>query len=106
MCVALLPRDNSDSTKRERCHLLYATGVRRIRITIDGKLVLTVEQAAARYSIGSSSMRAALTRLGDSVSPAAYLDGRKPLYLATELDAAMKSRPGRGAPGVPRPHRS
>lgn len=106
MCVGRLPRDNSDSTKRERCLLRYATEVRRIRITIDGKLALTVEQAAARYGIRSSSMRAALTRLGASVSPAAHLDGRKPLYLAAELDAAMKRRPGRGAPGVPRPHRS
>lgn len=77
----------------------------RIRITIDGKLAVTVEQAARRYGIGPSSVRAALHRFGDAITPAAYLDGRKPLYLATELDAAMKARPGRGARGVPRPHR-
>lgn len=75
-----------------------------IRITVDGKLALTVEQATERYGYDStSSMRTALARL--PIQPVAYLDGRKPLYLATELRRAMKGRVGRGAPGVPRPHR-
>lgn len=71
----------------------------RVRITVDGKLALTVEQAAERYGLQPSSMRGELTRLGPAVRPAAMLDGRKPLYLAAELDGIMRSRPGRGAPG-------
>ena len=67
-----------------------------IRITVDGKLALTVEQAAARYGLHLSSMRAALTRLGGAITPVADLDGRKKVYLAADLDRAMKARPGRG----------
>ncbi len=78
----------------------YALHVPNIRITVDGKLALTVEQAALRYGLARSSMRAALTRLG--VDPVAALDDHKQLYLATTLDKAMTERPGRGAPGKPR----
>lgn len=74
----------------------------RIRITVDGKLAYTVEQAAAVYRVEPASMRGTLSRLGDAIRPADYLDGRKPLYLATELARIMRARPGRGAPGVPR----
>ena len=67
-----------------------------IRITYDGKLALTTAQAAERYGLAVSSMRAALSRLG--VAPLAEaLDGRTPLYLAAALDPLMKARPGRGA---------
>lgn len=76
-----------------------------VRITVDGKRALTVEQAAERYGIQPGSMRGELTRLGDKVQPVAMLDGRKPLYLMSELDKLMKGRPGRGAPGQPRPRR-
>lgn len=68
-----------------------------IRITVDGRLALTVEQAAARYGLQPSSMSAALTRLGDQVQVAAELDGRKKLYFAADLDQVMKARPGKGA---------
>lgn len=81
---------------------MYASGMPTVRITVDGKLALTVEQAAARYDLKPSSMRGELTRLGTAVSAAAMLDGRKPLYFATALDALMRSRPGRGKPGKPR----
>ena len=77
-----------------------------IAITVDGQPALTVEQAATRYGIAPSSMRGELTRAGITDSPDARLDGRKPLYLVTRLDAVMASRPGRGAPGQPRPRRS
>lgn len=76
-----------------------------IRITVNGKLVLTIEQAASRYGLAASSMRGELTRLGDRISPVAKLDGRKPLYSASVLDALMESRPGRGAPGLSRRRR-
>jgi hypothetical protein len=72
-----------------------------IRITVDGKLALTVEQAAARYGFTHSAMRTVLARLNQAGNgagtPVDYLDGRKPLYAATPLDRAMKNRPGRGA---------
>lgn len=73
-----------------------------IHITVDGREALTVEQAAARYGLAPSSVRAALTRLGTAITPAAMLDGRKPLYDAEALDAAMEARPGKGAPGKPK----
>lgn len=73
---------------------MYAATM-QIRITIDGRVALTVEQAAARYGIRPSSMSAALSRL--HVQPDAQLDGKKQLYLATRLDALMKARPGKGA---------
>ena len=66
-----------------------------VRITVDGRLALTVEQAAQRYRLTPASMRSALARL--RMAAAAELDGRKQLYLARELDAAMKARPGKGA---------
>ena len=70
----------------------------QIRITVDGRLALTVEQATVRYGFSAASaLRTALTRLDPPVEPVAYLDGRKPLYGATQLDKAMKGRPGRGA---------
>lgn len=75
----------------------------KIRITVDGKLALTIEQAAERYGVALGSMRSTLSRLG--VTSITKFDGRKPLYLATELDRIMRNRPGRGAPGVPRAHR-
>jgi hypothetical protein len=67
----------------------------KLRITLDGRLALTVEQAAARYGLKPHSMTSALSRL--RVVPDAMLDGRKPLYLALRLDALMKGRPGKGA---------
>lgn len=66
----------------------------RVRITIDDRLALTVEQAAARYGLTRGSMSAALSRL--AVEADAGMDGHKKLYLAGKLDALMKARPGRG----------
>jgi hypothetical protein len=67
----------------------------KIRITLDGRLALTVEQAAARYGLRPHSMTSALSRL--RVTPDAMLDRRKGLYLAGRLDALMRARPGKGA---------
>lgn len=66
-----------------------------IRITYDGKLALTTAQAAARYGLELVAMRKALSRLPIQPLPEP-LDARTPLYLATELDAAMRARPGKG----------
>jgi hypothetical protein len=67
----------------------------QIRITVDGRLALTVEQAATRYKMEASSVRSMISRL--QLEPAASLDGRKHLYLAAALDVAVKARPGKGA---------
>lgn len=66
-----------------------------IRITYDRKLVLTIGQAAKRYGLNPVAMRKALSRIGVSPLPEP-LDARTPLYLAAELDRAMRTRPGRG----------
>lgn len=67
-----------------------------IRITVNGKPALTIAQAAERYGMARSSVRSALTRLGDALAPAAELDNRTPLYFVTALDKALAGRPGRG----------
>lgn len=77
----------------------------RVRITVDGKVALTVEQAAARLGIPTKTLSGELTRYKTAIRPAAELDGRKKLYLQAEIDAWWKSRPGRGAPGTPKPQR-
>lgn len=77
----------------------------RIRITVDGKPALTVEQAAERKGVGASTMRGELTRHRRAIKPVAELDGRKKLYLEADIDSFWDARPGRGAPGIPKPHR-
>lgn len=67
-----------------------------IKITYDGRLALTIGQAADRYGLTADAMKKALRRLPVEALPEP-LDARTPLYLATDLDAAMKARPGRGA---------
>jgi len=67
-----------------------------LRITYEGKLVLTTTQAAARYGMTVPTMRKTLSRLALDQVPD-ELDGRTPLYYAAELDGAMKARPGKGA---------
>lgn len=78
----------------------------RIEIFVDGAPALTAEQAAARKGVKLDSMHAALTRYKDQIRPAADLDGRKKLYLTTELDEWWENRPGKGAPGVAKPHKA
>lgn len=77
----------------------------RIRITVDGKLALTVEQAAARLGVPPKTLSGELTRYKNAILPVAELDGRKKLYLQKDVDAWWASRPGKGAPGKPKPHR-
>jgi hypothetical protein len=67
-----------------------------LRITYDGKLVLTTAQAAQRYGVTLPTMRKTLSRLALDQVPD-ELDGRTPLYFAADLDQAMKTRPGKGA---------
>jgi hypothetical protein len=66
-----------------------------IRITVDGKVALTLAQAAERHALGTDAMRKAISRAG--LEAVAELDARTPLYLATAVAAAIKTRPGKGA---------
>lgn len=77
-----------------------------IRITVDGQPALTVEMAAERKGVTAKSLSGELSRHKDRIQPVADLDGRKKLYLEDEFDAWWENRPGRGAPGVPKPARS
>lgn len=99
-----MSQNETDSTQRERCDLCYPVGMQPaplVRITVDGKLALTVEQAAERVGVTASTMRGELTRYHEAIAPVADLDGRKKLYLAKDIDRWWKSRPGRS--GVPGP---
>jgi hypothetical protein len=65
----------------------------------DGKLALTTAQAATRYDLDVATMRKAIQRLvteGKIEALPEPLDGRTPLYLASDIDKAMKNRPGKG----------
>ena len=67
-----------------------------LRITYDGRLVLTTTQAAKRYGMTPAGMRSTIKRLGLEPAPES-IDERTPVYFAVELDATMKARPGKGA---------
>lgn len=64
-----------------------------IRITVDGKRALTVDQLAGETGLKPGSLRPALKRLG--VTPDAQLDARTPLYLAAPTLRRLRERPGR-----------
>lgn len=69
-----------------------------IRILYDGKLALTMKQAAERYGLKPDAMRQAVLRLkrvGTVTELPEALDGSTKLYAATQLDRAMKRRPRR-----------
>lgn len=73
-----------------------------IRILYDGKLALTIAQAAQRYNLAPDAMRQAINRFrraGLIAELPESLDGRK-LYPAAALDKAMKARPGKGGRNV------
>lgn len=70
-----------------------------VKITVGGRLALTVRQALdryrERYEIDSmEAMHSIIRRAG--LEPDGHVDGRTPLYLARKLDALMDSRPGKG----------
>lgn len=75
----------------------------RIEITVDGQPALTVEQAALRYGLAPSSVRAIVARA--QLAASASLDGKKHLYLVDVLDRLIEERPGKGGPDKPRPHK-
>lgn len=64
----------------------------------------TLEQAARDRGMGYDALRKAVDRAGVLPIPGAKV-GNSDLYAIDEIIAALERRPGRGAPGVPRPHR-
>lgn len=69
------------------------------RITIDGKLVLSTEQAAAEQDVTEAGLRSILAKL--DVKPLAVLGA---VYSATDLRRALRARPGTD-PSTGRPKR-
>lgn len=65
-----------------------------VRITYKGKLAWTVRQIAERYNKTESGVRTDIERL--KLVHAAVLNGKVKLYLASDVEAAMKARPGSG----------
>ncbi len=74
-----------------------------VRITIDGKLALTVNGLAERYGLAAKSISAIISR--GAVAHDAMLDGKKKIYLAARFDAIMRARPGKGV-NLPQTSRS
>lgn len=75
------------------------------RITVNGKLALTLRQAAERYGIPQSGLRRDLSRETGAPRPIEPppIDERTPVYYFQEIDKFVKrERPGKGAPGRPR----
>jgi hypothetical protein len=79
-----------------------------IRITVDGHPAQTIDLAAEAHDLGHHAMRHALDRAGaEPIKDAAGNPvgiGRQPLYAQAVVDEVLANRPGRGAPGVSRPH--
>lgn len=72
---------------------------REKRLTWGGKVILTLSHAAARYGKTIDSTRMALKRAElQPISPPP-IDERTPTWYQSDLDAAMRHRPGKGAPG-------
>jgi hypothetical protein len=67
----------------------------RVRITIDGRVALTVEQIAERKGVKPKSVTGELTRYG--IEHDAMLDGRKKIYLQHKIDSWWGNRVGKGA---------
>ncbi len=93
--ISTAPRNETGSTQGNPCVLVYPVCMGKVRITLDGKLALTVEQAADRYHLLPKSMSSVISRGG--IEADGMLDGKKALYLAGRLDEIMKARPGKGA---------
>lgn len=75
-------------------------------ITDDGQSVpaCTLEQAARDRRMSYDAFRKAVERAGVLPIEDAKV-GNSDLYAIADITAAFERRVGRGAPGVPRPHR-
>lgn len=66
----------------------------KIRITIDGRVALTVAMAAERKGVAEGTMSSAISR--DRIEHDGMLDGKKKIYLQSKIDAWWPKRPGKG----------
>lgn len=66
-------------------------------LTFNGRMIATVPQLADRHGLTVEAMRQALRRLSVAPVEPAPIDARTPVYFVTEVDRAMKARPGKGA---------
>lgn len=72
----------------------------RIEIKVNGREALTPEQVADLAGISPNAARMLIKRLRlDHVARVGVV------YDRAAVEAMLESRPGRGAPGVPRPHK-
>lgn len=67
----------------------------RVRITIDGRVALTVEMIAERKGVKPKSVTGELTRY--KIEHDGMLDGRKKLYLQSKIDGWWDNRGGKGS---------
>lgn len=94
----------TDTTQGNSCMVCYPAGMtahpptdpaaKKIRITIDGKIALTVEMLADRWGVATKTVSSALSR--DGIEHDGMLDKQKKLYLQTKSDSWWKNRPGKG----------
>jgi hypothetical protein len=74
--------------------------MQHIEIKVGGRDAMTPEQVADLSGVSPNAVRMLIKRLG--LQPVARLGV---VYDRAAIEAMLESRPGRGAPGVPRPHR-
>jgi hypothetical protein len=75
-------------------------GMARLKIMLNGREVLTAGQVAELAGIKTSGARMLIKRAGLRA-----VDEIGAVYDRAAIEAALESRPGRGAPGQPRAHR-
>lgn len=103
-------RNESGSTERHVNRTNYTDGVpTTVEITVvtaGGERIpaCTLEQAARDRGMSYDALRKALDRAGVQAIPDAKV-GNSELYAVAAVAEALQQRRGRGAPGVPRPHR-
>lgn len=103
-------RNETGSTERHTDRTNYTGGVpTTVEITVvtaGGERIpaCTLEQAARDRGMGYDALRKAIDRARVQPIPDAKV-GNSELYAVAAIAQALERRRGRGAPGVPRPHR-
>jgi hypothetical protein len=87
-------------TSKLRCLTLATVDQLDVHITVNGRPAITSGEIARRADIDPSAVHSLIRRAG--LQPAARLGY---VYDEAEVDRLLATRPGRGAPGRPKPHR-
>jgi hypothetical protein len=66
----------------------------RVRITVNGRVALTVAMAATRKGVAEGTMSSAISR--DRIEHDGMLDGKKKVYLQSKIDQWWDNRIGKG----------